>query len=101
MTGRREFLRWITAGTLGLWLPSATKAKKQNKRPNILWLVAEDMNPWLSCYGETLIQTSTLDAMAAKGVRFNRAYVTAPVCSPCRSALITGCLLYTSPSPRD
>ena len=95
MTGRREFLRWITAGTLGLWLPSATKAKKQNKRPNILWLVAEDMNPWLSCYGETLIQTSTLDAMAAKGVRFNRAYVTAPVCSPCRSALITGTMQTT------
>lgn len=95
MTGRREFLRWITAGTAGLWLPSVTKAKKQNRRPNILWLVAEDMNPWLSCYGETLIQTPTLDAMAAKGVRFNRAYVTAPVCSPCRSALITGTMQTT------
>lgn len=95
MTGRRDFLRLLTTGTLSLLLPSATKAKKQKKRPNILWLVAEDMNPWLSCYGETLIQTPTFDSMAANGVRFSRAYVTAPVCSPCRSALITGTMQTT------
>jgi len=95
MTGRREFLRLITTGTLSLCLPGVTKAKKQTKRPNILWLVAEDMNPWLSCYGETLIKTPAFDAMAANGVRFSRAYVTAPVCSPCRSALITGTMQTT------
>jgi hypothetical protein len=48
MTGRREFLKLVTTGTLSLCLPSVTKANKQIKRPNILWLVAEDMNPWLS-----------------------------------------------------
>jgi N-sulfoglucosamine sulfohydrolase len=95
MTGRREFLKLVTTGTLSLCLPSVTKAKKQIKRPNILWLVAEDMNPWLSCYGETLIRTPAFDAMAANGVRFSRAYVTAPVCSPCRSALITGTMQTT------
>jgi len=95
MTGRRDFLKLVTTGTLSLWLPGATKAKKRKKRPNILWLVAEDMNPWLSCYGETLIHTPTFDSMAANGVRFSRAYVTAPVCSPCRSALITGTMQTT------
>ena len=95
MTRRREFLKGMAAGTLGLCLPELTKAKKQAKRPNILWLIAEDMNPWLSCYGTTLIQTPTFDSMAAEGVRFSRAYVTGPVCSACRSALITGTMQTT------
>jgi len=95
MIKRRDFIRTMTAGTLGLFLPSMAKAKKQSKRPNILWLIAEDMNPWLSCYGETMIQTPTFDAMAANGVSFSRAYVTAPVCSACRSALITGTMQTT------
>jgi len=95
MTKRREFLKGIAAGTLGMWLPEIAKATKQVKRPNILWLIAEDMNPWLSCYGTTLIKTPAFDAMAAGGVRFSRAYVTGPVCSACRSALITGTMQTT------
>jgi len=61
-----------------------------NERPNILWFVVDDMSPHFSCYGEKLIQTPAVDKLAAEGTRFSRAYVTAPVCSPCRSALITG-----------
>ena len=59
-------------------------------RPNILWFVVDDMSPHFSCYGETLIQTPNVDRLAAEGTRFTRAHVTAPVCSTCRSALITG-----------
>ena len=70
------------------------------ERPNILWFVVDDMSTPFSCYGETAIQTPHVDRLAREGTRFTHAYVTAPVCSPCRSALIT-CLLYTSPSPRD
>ncbi|MHC4301301.1 MAG: sulfatase family protein [Planctomycetota bacterium] len=92
MTKRREFLKGLAAGTLGLCMPRLAGA---TKHPNILWLIAEDMNPWLSCYGTTLIQTPTFDAMAAEGVRFSRAYVTGPVCSACRSALITGTMQTT------
>jgi arylsulfatase A-like enzyme len=58
--------------------------------PNVLWFVVDDMSPHFSCYGETLIQTPAVDRLAAEGTRFTRAYVTAPVCSTCRSALITG-----------
>jgi len=61
------------------------------QRPNILWIVADDMSPNFSCYGETAIQTPHVDRLAREGTRFTRAFVTAPVCSPCRSALITGC----------
>jgi arylsulfatase A-like enzyme len=59
-------------------------------RPNILWILAEDISPNLACYGEPLIQTPNIDALARSGARFNRAYTTAPVCSASRSAFITG-----------
>lgn len=60
-------------------------------RPNVLWFVVDDMSANLSCYGETAIQTPHLDRLAAEGIRFTHAYVTAPVCSTSRSAMITGC----------
>ena len=59
-------------------------------RPNVLWFIVDDMSANLSCYGEKTITTPHVDRLAAEGTRFSRAYVTAPVCSPCRSALITG-----------
>ena len=66
---------------------------KNVERPNILWLYQEDLSPWLGCYGYEIQKghTPNLDAMAKSGVRFSRAYVPAPVCSICRSAVITGC----------
>jgi arylsulfatase A-like enzyme len=59
--------------------------------PNILWIIVDDMSTNFSCYGETAIQTPHVDRLAREGTRFSKAFVTAPVCSPCRSALITGC----------
>ena len=96
---RRDLLRTASAGAMGLAAPGALRAAAKpaakGKRPNILWITAEDMNPWLSCYGTKLITTPRFDGMAAEGVRFSRAYVTAPVCSACRSALITGTMQTT------
>lgn len=61
-------------------------------RPNILWLLAEDTGPSAySCYGtQPAAATPTIDALAAAGVRYERFYTTAPVCSPSRSAWNTG-----------
>ena len=59
-------------------------------RPNILWIIVDDMSANFSCYGEPLIETPHVDALAARGTKFMNAYVTAPVCSTCRSAFITG-----------
>lgn len=70
---------------------STTKGK-----PNILWIFIEDASCHISCYGETAIQTPNIDALAAEGVRFDNAFVTAPVCSPSRSALVTGMYQTTS-----
>lgn len=59
-------------------------------RPNILWITAEDINPNLGCYGDAYARTPVLDRLASRGVLYTRAFATAPVCSPARSALITG-----------
>jgi arylsulfatase A-like enzyme len=60
-------------------------------RPNILWIIVDDMSANFRCYGESAIETPHVDRLASEGTRFAKAFVTAPVCSPCRSALITGC----------
>ncbi|MCI0464497.1 MAG: sulfatase-like hydrolase/transferase, partial [Gemmataceae bacterium] len=59
-------------------------------RPNIVWIIVDDMSANFSCYGEKQIRTPHVDRLAREGTRFSKAFVTAPVCSPCRSALITG-----------
>ena len=59
-------------------------------RPNILWLVAEDMGPALGCYGQKEVSTPNLDRLASEGIRYTRVYTTAPVCSASRSAFMTG-----------
>ena len=56
----------------------------------MLWFVVDDMSASFSCYGEKSVSTPHVDRLAREGTLFRRAYVTAPVCSPCRSALITG-----------
>ncbi len=69
---------------------NSQEEKKEKKRPNILWIVAEDASPHIGCYGETAINTPALDGMAENGVQFTQAFVTSPVCSPSRSAMVTG-----------
>ncbi len=59
-------------------------------RPNIVWIVVDDMSANFSCYGEKTIQTPHVDRLATEGLRFTRAYATSPVCSTFRSAMITG-----------
>ena len=86
MSGNLRFL--ITFG-LQL-LPSSFSIAETTKQPNILWFVVDDMSANFSCYGEKTIRTPHVDQLAEEGLRFTRAYATAPVCSPFRSAMITG-----------
>ncbi|MFM7844688.1 MAG: sulfatase-like hydrolase/transferase, partial [Planctomycetota bacterium] len=75
----------------GAWAAESTvSAELTRQRPNILWLIVEDMSPNFSCYGNRDIQTPAIDQLATSGVRFTRAFTTAPICSTARSALITG-----------
>ncbi len=67
----------------------ATRAEGP-ERPNVLWIIAEDLSPDLGCYGTQAVSTPNVDRLASEGVRFTRAFTTASVCSSSRSAFITG-----------
>jgi len=60
------------------------------KRPNILWLIGENISHDLGCYGAKDVRTPNLDALATQGVRFTRVFATNPACAPSRSAFFTG-----------
>ena len=62
----------------------------EGQPPNIVWIIVDDMSAHFSAYGETGIKTPHVDRLAREGTLFRKAFVTAPVCSACRSALITG-----------
>ncbi|MEM7235625.1 MAG: sulfatase-like hydrolase/transferase, partial [Planctomycetota bacterium] len=59
-------------------------------RPNVLWITVEDMSPTMGCYGDSYAKTPNLDALAKESVLYEKAFATAPVCSPSRSCLING-----------
>lgn len=89
---RRNFLKGCTVGA-AITLPeffAKLAQSAEGSKPNILWLDAEDTCPDLGCYGTPLVQTPNLDKLAAEGARFDQAFTTAPVCSPSRSAVVTG-----------
>lgn len=69
--------------------------KSSKNRPNILWIYLEDVSGWFSCYGDNIIETPNMDALANKGIRYNRYYATAGVCSASRSAVVTGMMQTT------
>jgi arylsulfatase A-like enzyme len=87
---RRTFLKTGGAGALSLFCTSAGFAEEKAVRPNIVWIVAEDMSCHFGYQDEPLVKTPHVDRLAREGVIFDAAYVTCPVCSPSRSALITG-----------
>ncbi len=69
---------------------ACTPKIKVDERPNIVWIMLEDWGYQFSCYGEPGVQTPHVDKVAEKGMRFTNSFCTAPVCSPSRSAMITG-----------
>ena len=64
------------------WITSVAHAA----RPNILWLVGENLTHDLGCYGAKNVQTPNLDRLAAEGVRYTHVFATNPACAPSRSA---------------
>jgi iduronate 2-sulfatase len=59
-------------------------------RVNVLLVCVDDLKPAIGCYGDALAKTPNIDRLAARGVRFERAYCNQAVCSPSRNALLTG-----------
>ncbi len=76
-------------------IPSAV-AVGPPKRPNILWIVAENLKLDLGCYGAKQVKTPYLDDLAARGIRYTHVFSTSPVCAPSRSAFFVGMYQTTS-----
>ncbi len=91
---RREFIQKTTMGVGGgaMALASFNKSFAGNsaKRPNILWIVSEDNDPFLGCYGDKNAITHNIDALSKEGITYDNAFSNAPVCAPARSTIITG-----------
>ena len=61
-----------------------------SSRPNILWLVAEDMSPYLASFGDSTVETPHLERLAREGVRYTNVFSVSGVCGPSRYTLATG-----------
>ena len=91
---RRRFFSTLAASAGGVVfgekLHARVFAAPVRSRPNVLWLIAEDLCPDLGCYGNDLVHTPNIDRLATDGICFTNAFTTAPVCSASRSAFMTG-----------
>jgi N-sulfoglucosamine sulfohydrolase len=82
---RRSILTGIAAA------PMLLRAQNSAAPPNILVVLSDDHSvPYLGCYGATWMSTPNIDRFAAEGVRFDRAFTSAPQCVPSRTSLMTG-----------
>ena len=88
-----RFGLFALAGVLAfLSTPLAAAASADSAPPNFIIILADDLGYGdLGCYGQKKIRTPNIDRMAREGMRFTDFYVAAPVCSPSRAALMTGC----------
>jgi arylsulfatase A-like enzyme len=76
---------------IGLFLVAARVMAAEASRPNIIYILADDLGPGdLGCYGGKRIATPSIDRLAAEGTRFTQFYAASPVCSPSRCGLVTG-----------
>ncbi len=93
---------------VGLWASPLTAAAPAAPRYNVLFIISDDLTATaLSCYGNTVVKTPNIDALAARGTRFTRAYCQGTYCGPSRASFMsgyyphaTGVLGYTSPRPQ-
>ncbi|MEM9282883.1 MAG: sulfatase [Verrucomicrobiota bacterium] len=63
----------------------------EESRPNVLFIAIDDLNDWIGCLGgHPQVETPHMDALASRGVLFTEAHCPAPVCGPCRAAVLSG-----------
>lgn len=85
-------MRYLTVWILLLCCGLARECTAAENPPNIVFIFVDDQGYYdLGCYGATEVETPRIDAMAKDGTRFTDYYAAAPICSPSRAGLLTGC----------
>lgn len=74
-----------------LLAPLAVLHAAGERRPNVLFIIVDDLTTTLGCYGDRDARTPHMDALAARGVKFDRAYTQFALCNPSRCSFLTGC----------
>ncbi|HEY2931551.1 MAG TPA: arylsulfatase [Acidobacteriota bacterium] len=88
---RRDFAKSTLTSAASIVYSAQARGKLSRDRPNILFLMTDQHRAdCVGSYGNRAIHTPNLDWMAREGVRFSRAYTSAPSCPPTRSAILTG-----------
>lgn len=80
----------ILPAFLSLLIVFGVMSGRGEGKPNILFLIADDLRPELGCYGSDIAATPHLDALARRGIRFDRAYCQMALCWPSRNSLLSG-----------
>ncbi len=75
-----------------LLIMSPVASASESARPNVLFLLIDDLRPELGCYGSPQVVSPHMDRLASRGMRFDRAYCQVPVCGASRAGLMTGIL---------
>ena len=84
----------FAAGLIGLTVSACTPTADE-RPPNIIYMLADDLGYGeVGAYGQNLIRTPNLDALAADGIRFTQHYSGSPVCAPSRATLLTLSLIH-------
>ena len=83
------FLAALASSVIGQSAPNK-KTEKPKSDKNVLFIVVDDLNTTLGCYGHPLVKTPNIDRLASKGVRFNHAYCNYAVCGPSRGSFLSG-----------
>lgn len=92
---RRQFIQSAAYGlgalSMGVQVLAATSSAEAHEKPNIIFILTDDQR-WdaLGCAGNPIIQTPNMDRLAEKGVRFEHAFVTTPICAASRASIFTG-----------
>ncbi len=80
----------LSVGLLAVCAVSLSLSAAEAKRYNVLFFAVDDLRPEFGAYGSPIVKSPNMDALAAKGLVFKRAYCQQAVCSPSRTSLLTG-----------
>ena len=88
---KKLFILFALSGMVLIWMSFVTpRLPVKQEKPNVLFIVVDDLRPQLGCYGHQQMLSPNIDKLAAEGLMFRNAYCNVPVCGASRSSFLTG-----------